>query len=105
VTKARAAESHQPEAQPVARKHASSSAPKAGTEKKRAVRDTSRAGSSDRANDEPPAIAKTARTSAPTSGDAAREARESLRRIVRAEDLPPLPPDAFEILTSYVRDE
>jgi chromosome partitioning protein len=31
-------------------------------------------------------------------------AREPLRRIVRAEDLPPLPPDAFEILTNYVRD-
>ena len=26
------------------------------------------------------------------------------RRILRAEDLPPLPPDAFEILTSYIRE-
>ena len=26
------------------------------------------------------------------------------RRVLRAEDLPPLPPDAFEILTNYVRD-
>jgi hypothetical protein len=34
----------------------------------------------------------------------AREANPSERRIVRAEDLPPLPPDAFEILTSYVHD-
>jgi hypothetical protein len=36
---------------------------------------------------------------------AARETHGQARRIVRAEDLPPLPPDAFEILTSYVRDE
>jgi chromosome partitioning protein len=42
---------------------------------------------------------------APSAPMAPYDTRDALRRIVRAEDLPPLPPDAFEILTSYVRDE
>jgi chromosome partitioning protein len=49
--------------------------------------------------------AKTSRSPELPAATAPRESRTDLRRIVRAEDLPPLPPDAFEILTSYVRDE
>jgi hypothetical protein len=42
-------------------------------------------------------------TSAATT-PAAVDANKPARRVLRAEDLPPLPPDAFEILTNYVRD-
>jgi hypothetical protein len=46
----------------------------------------------------------TERSQAEAQAAPRREAHETTHRIVRAEDLPPLPPDAFEILTSYVRD-
>jgi chromosome partitioning protein len=41
---------------------------------------------------------------APATPPAAADTNKPARRVLRAEDLPPLPPDAFEILTNYVRD-